>query len=116
MMIDLLSDPKLWLLVLLLSTWGSLARLPNYYAGQRGKDKIETLYPRIKPETWERLLGYYEHLGPIPLLVSSIPLIGSVLTITAGMAGIGRNSFLFWVSVSKIIRNWLLVFIISGLL
>jgi len=115
-MIDLLSDPKLWLLVLLLSIWGSLARLPNYYLGQRGKEKIETLYPRIKPETWERVLGYYERLGPIPLLVSSIPLIGSVLTIAAGMAGIGRNSFLFWVSVSKIIRNWILVFLISGLL
>ncbi len=115
-MLDLLSDPKLWLFVLVLSVWGSLARLPNYYLGQRGKDKIETLYPRIKPETWERVLGYYEHLGPIPLLLSSIPIMGTLLTITAGMAGITRNSFLFWVSVSKIIRNWILVFIISGLI
>ena len=115
-MVDLLSDPKLWLFVLVLSVWGSLARLPNYYAGQRGKDQIETFYPRIKPETWQRVLGYYDRLGPTPLLISSIPLIGSLLTVTAGMAGIRRNSFLFWVSVSKIIRNWILVFIISGLL
>ena len=111
-MVDLLTDPKIWLLVLVLSVWGSLARLPNFYLGNRGKERIESLYPRIKPETWERVLGYYDRLGPTPLLISSIPIIGSLLTITAGMAGIKRNSFLFWVVVSKIIRNWILVFLL----
>ena len=111
-MLDLLTDPKIWLVVLVLSVWGSVARLPNYFLGNRGKEQIETLYPRIKPETWQRVLGYYERLGPLPLLISSIPLIGSLLTVTAGMAGIRRNSFLFWVGVSKIIRNWILVLLL----
>lgn len=110
-MLDLLTDPKIWLLILVLSVWGSLARLPNFYLGNRGKDQIETLYPRIKPETWQRALNYYDRLGSTPLLISSIPIIGSLLTVTAGMAGIKRNSFLFWVAMSKIIRNWILVFL-----
>ena len=52
----------------------------------------------------------------MPLLVASIPFIGTVLTIGAGMASISRNSFLLWVMISKVIRNWILVLIIWWLL
>ena len=115
-MIDVLTDPEIWLVILAISALGSLARLANFYAGQQGKEKIEAVYTRIKPETWENALGYYRRLGSLPLLVSSIPLIGTVLTIGAGMAGIGRNSFLLWVMIRKVLRNWILVLIIWWLL
>lgn len=115
-MIDVLTDPQIWLVILVISALGSLARLANFYAGQRGKEKIEAVYTRIKPETWENVLGYYRRMGPLPLLVASIPFVGTVLTIGAGMAGIGRNSFLLWVMISKVIRNWILVLIIWWLL
>jgi membrane protein YqaA with SNARE-associated domain len=58
----------------------------------------------------------YQRLGPLPLLVASIPIIGTVLTLGAGMSGVGRNSFLFWVMVSKVIRNWILVLLFWKLL
>lgn len=115
-MIDVLTDPEIWLLILAISALGSLARLANFYAGQRGKEKIESVYTQIKPETWERALGSYQRLGPLPLLAASIPFIGTVLTIGAGMAGVGRNSFLLWVMISKVIRNWVLVLVIWWLL
>ncbi len=115
-MIDVLTDPQIWLLIFFLSALGALARLANFYAGQRGKDKIEEVYTRIKPETWEKVLGAYQRLGPLPLLIASIPFVGTVLTIGAGMAGIGRNSFIVWVMISKVIRNWILVLIIWRLL
>jgi membrane protein YqaA with SNARE-associated domain len=114
--IDVLTDPQIWLVILFLGVVGSLARLANYYAGQRGKEKIETIYTQVRPETWENVLGYYRRMGPLPLLVASIPFIGTALTIGAGMAGIGRNSFILWVMVSKVIRNWILVLIIWNLL
>lgn len=110
-MIDLLSDPELWLLILGASILGAFARLANYYAGLRGKEIIEKIYPQIEPERWDRVLRLYQRLGRLPLLISSIPIIGTLLTVGAGMAGISRNSFLFWVTVSKIIRNWILVFL-----
>ena len=115
-MIDVLTDPQIWLLILVISALGSLARLANFYAGQRGKEKIEAVYTKIKPETWENVLGYYRRMGPLPLLVASIPFIGTVLTIGAGMAGISRANFLIFVLFSKIIRNWLLVVFIWWLL
>jgi membrane protein YqaA with SNARE-associated domain len=115
-MIDALTDPKIWLLILVFSVLGALARLTNYYAGNRGKDTIENFAPGVKQETWDRVLKWYQRLGPLPLLISSIPLIGTVLTIGAGMAGIGRNSFLVWVVVSKVIRNWILVLILLRLI
>jgi membrane protein YqaA with SNARE-associated domain len=111
-LIDVLTDPQIWLIVLVISILGSLARLANFYAGRQGKEKIETVFTQIKPETWEKVLGSYRRLGPLPLLVASIPFIGTVLTIGAGMAGIGRNSFILWVMISKVIRNWILVLII----
>jgi membrane protein YqaA with SNARE-associated domain len=115
-LIDVLTDPQIWLIVLVISILGSLARLANFYAGRRGKEKIETVFTQIKPETWDNVLGAYQRLGPLPLLVASIPFIGTVLTIGAGMAGIGRNSFILWVMSSKVIRNWILVLIIWWLL
>ena len=115
-MIDILLDPKIWLLILVMSVLGSVARLTNYYAGQRGKDLIESLYPKIKPETWERVIKSYKHLGALPLLIASIPIIGTLLTIGAGMAGVSRNRFLVFVAISKVIRNWILVLLIWLLL
>jgi hypothetical protein len=37
--------------------------------------------------------------------------IGSVVSVGACMVGVKRGSFIFWVTVSKVIRNWLLVFL-----
>jgi membrane protein YqaA with SNARE-associated domain len=90
-MLDVLTNPQMWLLVLVLSILGSFARLANYYAGQRGKDTIESIYPRIKPETWDRVLLSYKRLSYLPLLLASIPIVGTLLTVGAGMAGVGRT-------------------------
>ena len=114
-MVDTLTDPKIWLLILFISAWGALARLANFYAGQRGKGKIIELYPRIDSETWERVLRSFQRCGPIPLLLASLPIIGTVLTIGSGMAGISRASFLALVMLSKIIRNWILVLLLMQL-
>ena len=115
-MVEVLANPQIWLLILVTSVLGAFTRLANYYLGQRGKDTIESIYPRIKPETWNRVLRSYEHLGSLPLLMASIPFIGSLLTIGAGMAEVSRTGFLFWVAISKIIRNWILVLLIWWLL
>ncbi|HSG17840.1 MAG TPA: hypothetical protein VLE70_16165 [Anaerolineae bacterium] len=115
-MLDLLSDPKIWLLVFGASTLGAFARLANYYAGLHGKDVIESIYPQIEPERWERILRLYQRFGRLPLLIASIPIVGTLLTVGAGMAGISRNSFLFWVAVSKVIRNWILIVVFWRLL
>ena len=39
-MIEVLTDPEIWLFLLAISALGALARLTNYYAGQRGKERI----------------------------------------------------------------------------
>ena len=59
-MLDVLTNPQMWLLALVLSILGSFARLANYYAGQRGKNTIESIYPRITQETWDRVLLSYK--------------------------------------------------------
>lgn len=47
-MIDLHSDPKIWLLTIGASVLGVFARLANYYAGVHGKEVIENIYPQTK--------------------------------------------------------------------
>ena len=69
-MIEVLTDPEIWLFILVISALGSLARLANFYAGQRGKEKIEEVYTQIKTETWENVLGSYRRVGPLPLLAA----------------------------------------------
>lgn len=110
-MIALLLDVETWLVIIILSFLGSFGRVIKYQLGKQGKDRIVETLPRIGPETWDKVLAWHGRLGVLVLLVASLPIVGTLVSVGAGMQGVGRGTFIFWVTVSKVIRNWLLVFL-----
>ena len=103
---------RLWLLVLLVSAWGTAGSLIPYYVGQRGTKVVFDHYPKLEGRPWKRLEALYQKWGALALVLSGIPGLGAALLVAAGAVGIGRRIFLFWVFLGKVLRYWVVVFIV----
>jgi membrane protein YqaA with SNARE-associated domain len=112
--VHLLLDPIAWLVVVGFSLLGGVGNLALYQVGRQGVDAIRQRFPRIKDEQWLRVKGLYERYGAWILLLSGIPVLGSMLTTAAGAFDVPRPAFLLLVTISKILRNWLLVILAAG--
>ena len=106
---SLLLDVKIWLLVLLLSTLGTVAALSFYYLGKRGTEAVLERFPQLKEERWEGVQDLYREHGSGLLFLSSIPMIGGLLIAAAGAFGVGVSTFFLWVLMSRLVRNWLVL-------
>jgi membrane protein YqaA with SNARE-associated domain len=110
----LLLEPVAWLIVVILSLLGSIGNLALYEVGRQGVGAIRKRFPRIKDEHWQRVKGLYDNFGGWVLLLSGIPVLGSLLTTAAGAFGVPRPAFLILVTIGKMWRNWLLVILLAG--
>ena len=106
---ELLLEPIAWLIVLLLSILGVVGNLALYRIGKGGADAIRERFPRIKPEQWQRVKSLFDEHGSLALLLSGVPLLGSLLTTAAGAFDVGLLQFILFVFVAKFVRNWLIV-------
>ena len=103
---------KLWILVLLVSGWGTAGSLIPYFVGQRGTKAAFERYPRLQGRPWERLEALFQRWGALALILSSIPGLGAALLVAAGACGIERRIFLFCVFLGKVLRYWAMVFVV----
>jgi len=111
---NLLLDPMAWLIVVALSVLGSVGNLALYQVGKQGVDAVRKRFPSIRPEQWQRVKRLYDNYGGWVLLLSGVPLLGSLLTTAAGAFGVPRPAFLLLVTVGKMLRNWLLAILLFG--
>ena len=103
---------RLWTLVLLVSGWGTAGSLIPYYVGQRGTRAVFDRYPKLEGRPWERLEVVFQRWGALALILSGIPVVGAALLVAAGAFGIERRIFLFCVFLGKVVRYWVVVFIV----
>jgi membrane protein YqaA with SNARE-associated domain len=108
---SMLRNPQLWVLVVAVSALGTIGNLGLYYLGGRGAEAVFERFPSFEGERWERIGGYFRRWGENILLFSAIPMLGTLLTVAAGAYGVKRKIFLVWVFTSKVLRNWLLLFL-----
>lgn len=108
---DLLLEPTAWLIVLLLSILGVVGNLALYQIGKRGVDAIRKRFPRVREEQWLRVKKLYDEHGSLALLLSGIPILGSLLTTAAGAFNVRLLPFIGFVFIAKLVRNWLIVVI-----
>ena len=107
-------NPRAWLAVLGLSVVGIAISSGAYGAGRRGKSAVRERFSQISDERWDQVQGWYDRWGSGLLLLSAVPGLATLLTVGAGMFGIGLIPFLFWVSISKVARNWLIALLLYG--
>lgn len=109
-----LTNPTLWLIVLGLTIFGVADRLVFYYAGKRGGHEALEKVHGYSPERTDQLHSLYERWGSLLFLITSIPVIGSSMTVLCGMRGIALPGFVVLAAISYLIRNWVIVLISSG--
>ncbi len=107
-----LVNHRLWILVLLVSSWGTAGSLIPYYVGQRGTKAVFEHYPRLQGRPWERLEAIFQRWGALSLILSGIPGLGAALLVAAGAFGVERRIFLFFVFLGKVLRYWVVVFVV----
>ena len=110
-----LTDLRLWLIVLAVSAFGVADKLVYYYAGQRGGQDALNKIHGFTPERAQKLHNLYDRWGTLLLLLASVPVIGSAMTVLGGVGGVSRNLFIVLVSISNLVRNWLIVILSGGI-
>ncbi|MGW8319491.1 MAG: hypothetical protein ACWGPS_09615 [Candidatus Promineifilaceae bacterium] len=108
-----LTNPRLWLLVLLVSAVGLAEKLAIYRAGQRTAEADLTSLPGVNEERRARLETMFQTRGTYILLLASIPGVGAAMAAVSGNVGVATATFVLWATISLLVRNWLLV-ILSG--
>jgi membrane protein YqaA with SNARE-associated domain len=107
-----LINHRLWILVLLVSIWGTAGSLIPYYVGQRGTKVVFEHYPRLGGRPWQRLEAAFQRWGAFTLILSGIPGLGAALLVAAGAFGVARGVFLLWAFLGKVLRYWVVAFIV----
>ena len=105
---SLFFDLRAWAVVLALSAGGLAFNLLGYYAGIRGMEAVHERFPRIDPERLGQIGIWYQRWGTFLLLLTALPVLGSLLSVGAGVYGVRLVPFLIWVSLAKVGRNWLI--------
>ena len=106
--IQSLLDIRVWLAILAFSTWGASLGLVNYYAGKKGMPAIQKKFPQLDANKLERYHHWYERWGARVLMLSGLPVLGTFLTLGAGIYGLQTVEFMVWSIIALLIRNWLL--------
>jgi membrane protein DedA with SNARE-associated domain len=108
-----LTDVRLWLIVIFVSAIGLVEKFAFYRVGQQSIEADLSNLPGFDPERRARIETLFQTKGSYILLLASIPGIGALTAAIAGAFGISAAVFVFWVAISNLTRNWLIV-ILSG--
>ena len=109
-----LTNPTLWLVVLGMTLFGVVDRLVFYQAGKRGgRDALDKIHGH-SPERVNELHSLYDRWGSLLFLITSVPVIGSSLTVLCGMKGVSLPIFIVLAVISYLVRNGLIILFSSG--
>ena len=109
-----LTNPTLWLVVLAMTLFGVADRLVFYRAGKHGGENALDKIHGYSPERSKQLQKLSDRWGAVLYLITSVPVIGSSLTVLYGMKGVSLPIFLILTVISYLVRNWLIVLLSSG--
>ena len=102
---DGLTDPKMWIIVFIVSLLCVVTKYAYYKVRMLGKNSALEHIPRITPEQRDRLEANYQNRGSFMLLFSSIPVIGSGLAAAIGAFETRLGLFVILVMISNQICN-----------
>lgn len=109
-----LTNPTLWLVVLAFTIFGLANRLIFYQAGKRGGIEALDKVHGYSPERVNQLHSLHDRWGSLLFLITSVPAIGSALTVLSGMKGVSLPIFIVIAVISYLARNWLIVLLSGG--
>jgi membrane protein YqaA with SNARE-associated domain len=111
---DMLSDWRLWLVVIFLTTATLVTSVAKYRLGKNGLESLKEHYPQVSDERWDRVGNYFQRWGSVIVLFSFLPLLAWIIPPAAGAYGIKFRPFLVWAFLAKMVRYWILILIVFG--
>ena len=108
-LVGYLTDPRLWLIVILISIFGVVEHLAAYYTARSEGEMALDHMTRITEERKTELLAQFNRWGALILTIASIPVLGLILTAIAGASRVGQVTAIILIVVSYLTRNWLIV-------
>ena len=106
-----LTDVRLWLIVLGVTAIGLAEKLAIFRAGQSTAKADLSSLPGVTQERRARFEEMFQTKGSYILLLASIPGIGAAMSAVAGNLEVSTSSFVLFVFISTLVRNWLIVFL-----
>jgi membrane protein YqaA with SNARE-associated domain len=113
---ELLTDPLVLALILVVTALGVAVLLGGYYLGQKGEAEVQKRSDRLSPEKLEQFRKRYERWGAWLLLLAIIPYIGPPLSVAAGVVGIKVGTFVVMTFIAKFVQTTLVVLALSEVL
>jgi len=109
-----LTNPRLWIVVLIWVAIGVFNKLVYYEAGERsGKAALNKVHG-FTPEKADKYHQLYDRWGSPLLLLASVPVIGSVITVLGGLSRVAMPTFIILVVISNLVRNWIIIILSGG--
>ena len=112
--VDMISDWRLWLVIVFLASVTLVTSTAKYRLGQKGLDSLKEHYPKVSDDRWMSVEGYFDRWGATVVLFSFLPLLGWIIPPAAGAFGVRFRPFLVWAFIAKMVRYWILFFIVFG--
>lgn len=109
-----LTDYRAWAIILILGLIEVSVNLAKYYAGREGLAAVQKRFPKVEPEHWARFNNWLERGGGPVLLLMAIPVLSSLLAVSAGIYGLRMMFFFWWAYLAVVSRNWLLYLLIAA--
>jgi membrane protein YqaA with SNARE-associated domain len=106
---ELLTDLRVLLLIVIVSALGVAVLLGGYYLGRKGEGEAQKHSDRISPEKLEQFRTRYERWGAWLLLLAIIPYVGPPLSVAAGVVGIKIWTFVVMAFIAKFVQTALVV-------
>lgn len=114
---ELLSDVKIWGVIILLAMIEVAFNLFKYFVGRQGKTSVQARFPKVDPERWQLVNTWYKSWGPPLLLLMAIPIISTLLAVSAGIYGYRAHTVAVWNFLAILGRYWVIVLlVVLGLL
>ncbi len=113
---QLLTDLRVLLLIVLVSALGVAVLLGGYYLGRKGEDEAQKHSDRISPEKLDQFRKRYERWGAWLLLLAIIPYLGVPLSVVAGVVGIRVLTFVVLTFIAKFVQTALVVVVLGEVL
>jgi membrane protein YqaA with SNARE-associated domain len=111
---DMLTNPYVWILVLVLAGIGVAGSLPTFYLGRQGMPVIKERFPKVKEERWQQVEDWFTRWGKPIVFLTVLPGFGTVIPPVAGAHKIRLSIFLILVAIAKIVRFWFLILLFFG--
>ena len=115
-MVGLVLNWRVVLVITLVSLWGACGGLITYTVGKKGMPAVQSKFHQVDPAKLEHVGEWYDRWGSRLLLISMVPVLGTMIRLGAGIYGIRLVAFLIWSLIALMLRNWVLFLLANGVI